>query len=181
MRSDARQIPLFPFFAIRINVLNKDQGITMNYDPRLEQFAGAHLAVVRRCATLQELSRVVPEACGTVWNALRSNHIKGAGRHVAVYLDDAINIEIGVELASPLAAPIGEVLPSTIPAGPVVTTTHLGPYQNLMNAHKAIHDWCRANNRQPIRPCWEIYAHWQNDWNHSPEKIRTDVFYLLAT
>ena len=28
-------------------------------------------------------------------------------------------------------------------------------------------------------PNWEIYGHWQEDWNEDPAKIRTEVFYLL--
>ena len=152
----------------------------MNYDIRMEQFPGAPLAVVRRQARLQELGKVIPEACGTVWNAMRAQNIQGAGRHVAVYLDDVMNIDIGVELATPLPANARDVSASHLPSGPVLMTTHFGPYQNLANAHQAIQQWCRTNQRIPIRPCWELYGHWQSDWNHAPEKIRTDIFYLLA-
>jgi effector-binding domain-containing protein len=149
----------------------------MNYTVHLEQFPGHALAIVKRQAPKAQLSKVIPEACGTVWTAIRALHIKG-GRHVAVYLDNVYNLEIGVELSSPIA-PHGEVLPSSLPAGPVATTTHLGPYQNLGAAHEAIHQWCKAHHREPIRPCWETYGHWQDAWNTDPSQIRTDVYYLL--
>jgi hypothetical protein len=29
-------------------------------------------------------------------------------------------------------------------------------------------------------PNWEVYGHWQDEWNSDPSKIRTDVFYLLV-
>jgi effector-binding domain-containing protein len=132
------------------------------------------LAVVRRQATLAELSRVVPLACGVVWNAIKAMKVVGAGRHVAVYLDDKINLEVGVELGTPFPGH-GEVVASSTPAGTVATTTHIGPYQQLMHAHHAIHRWCEENSRTPVRPCWEVYAHGSDD----PTKIRTDVFYLL--
>ena len=74
----------------------------MDYVVRLEQLGSHPLAVVRRRATLHELSKVVPDACGTVWDALRSRRATGAGRHVAVYLDDQINLEVGVELDGPV-------------------------------------------------------------------------------
>ena len=71
---------------------------------RLETFpAGRPILVVRRRASAQELSRIVPEACGIVWNVIRAQQIKGAGRHVAVYLDGQINLEVGVELETPVA------------------------------------------------------------------------------
>ena len=32
-----------------------------------------------------------------------------------------------------------------------------------------------------VGPSWEIYGHWRDEWNRDPSKIRTDVFYLLAS
>ena len=150
----------------------------MNYDVRLEQFPGQSLAVVRRQASAGQFGNVIPHACGLVWSALRAANVRGAGRHVAVYLDDVINLEIGVELDTPFGG-AGEVVASSLPAGPVASTTHFGPYQQLGAAHQAVHKWCRDTRREPIRPCWEIYGHWLDEWNRDPSKIRTDVFYLL--
>jgi effector-binding domain-containing protein len=150
----------------------------MNYTVRIEQFPGRSLAVVRRQATKQQLGKVVPEACGTVWSVVRSQQIKGAGRHVAVYFDQVCNLEVGVELESPFAGH-GEVIGSSLPAGEVATTTHFGPYQNLGEAHDAVHQWCAAHHREAALPCWEVYGHWVDEWNKDPSKIRTDVYYLL--
>jgi hypothetical protein len=150
----------------------------MEYDVRLEQDPGRPLAVVRRRASPQELSKVVPEACGTVWNAVRAHQIPGAGRHVALYLDCQINLEVGVELDAPFAG-VGEVIGSSTPAGAVATVAHFGPYGRLHEAHQAIRDWCAKHGHAPAGPNWEIYGHWLDEWNSDPSKIRTDVFYLL--
>src|SRR5262249_57142415 len=77
--------------------------VRMEYDVRLEQLSSRPLAVVRRRASSQELSKVVPDACGTVWSVVRAQQIKGAGRHVALYWDGQINLEVGVELDAPFA------------------------------------------------------------------------------
>jgi effector-binding domain-containing protein len=151
----------------------------MDYVIRLEQLISCPLAVVRRRAAGHELSKVVPAACGTVWNVVRSQQLSGAGRHVAVYLDDQINLEVGVELDGPFAGH-GEVVPSATPAGLVATTTHLGPYQRLGEAHDAIHRWCKDNGHALAGPRWEVYGHWQDEWNRDPSQIRTDVFYLVT-
>ncbi|MDZ4779791.1 MAG: GyrI-like domain-containing protein [Planctomycetia bacterium] len=151
----------------------------MPQEVRLEQHPSIPLAVVRRRASQQQLPKIVPEACGAVWNVVRSQNIPGAGRHVAVYLDDAINLEVGVELASPFAGH-GEVISSSTPSGPVATTTHVGPYGQLHLAHEAIQNWCKQNARTPAGPNWEIYGHWQDEWNSDPSKIVTDVCYLLT-
>ncbi|OAI53502.1 hypothetical protein AYO47_04660 [Planctomyces sp. SCGC AG-212-M04] len=145
---------------------------------RLEQHSPIPLAVVRRRVNQRDLPKVVPEACGFVWTALKSQGITGAGRHIAVYLDGAINVEVGVEMSAPYTGD-DRLCASTTPAGRVATATHLGPYGALGSAHDAIHKWCRDQGHELAGPSWELYGHWQDDWNQHPERIRTDVYYLL--
>jgi effector-binding domain-containing protein len=151
----------------------------MPYDIRIERAASRPLAVVRRRTTSQQLATVVPDGCGTVWSALREQKGVG-GRHVAIYWDDAINLEVGVELEGPFDGH-GDVVRSATPAGTVATAVHLGPYAGLHAAHEAIRQWCVNHGRTPAGPNWEIYGHWRDEWNNDPTRIRTDVFYLLET
>ena len=152
--------------------------IRVDYNIRLEQLGGRPLAVVRRRAALPELAKVVPEACGVVWGFVRAGTIAGAGRNVALYRDDRINLEVGVEVDTPFLGH-GEVIGSTTPAGVVATTAHFGPYGRLHEAHRAVCDWCIDRGHTLAGPNWEIYGHWTDEWNTNPDKIRTDVFYLL--
>jgi effector-binding domain-containing protein len=151
----------------------------MEHDIRLEHRSATPLAVVRRRASSQELSKVVPDACGTVWRVIRSQQVAGAGRHVAIYWDGEINLEVGAEVAVPFPG-CGEVVGSATPAGLVATTTHYGPYGQLGEAHEAIRRWCRQNGYTLAGPNWEVYGHWKDQWNSDPTKITTDVFYLLV-
>jgi effector-binding domain-containing protein len=151
----------------------------MEYNVRLEQLSSRPLAVVRRRAGPKELSKVVPDACGTVWGVVRAQNVKGAGRHVAVYLDGEINLEVGVELDTPFAGS-GEVVGSATPPGLVATTTHYGPYGLLHEAHQAIRLWCGENGHALAGPNWEIYGHWKDEWNSDPSKISTEIYYLLV-
>jgi effector-binding domain-containing protein len=151
----------------------------MGYEIQLETISDDRpLAVVRRRARPAEFSKVVPDACGLVWGVLRAHGIKGAGRHVAVYLDDQVNLEIGVELDAPFAGH-GEVIGSSLPRGLVAGRVHFGPYQKLGDAHAAVHQWCARHGHVLAGPKWEIYGHWVDEWNEDPSKIRSDVFYLL--
>jgi effector-binding domain-containing protein len=150
----------------------------MEYDVRLDHLGSRPLAVVRRRASAQDLAKVVPAGCGTVWGVMRAQQVAGAGRHVALYRDNVINLEVGVELDAPFAGH-GEVVGSATPAGPVATTVHLGPYHLLGEAHKAINRWCADHGYTLAGPNWEVYGHWIDEWNRDPSKIRTDVFYLL--
>lgn len=148
----------------------------MSYEVRLEQLPGTHLAVVRRKASLAELPRVVPEACGVVWNAVKDAGVRG-GRMVSIYWDREMIIDIGVEVPAPFEAR-GEVVGAESPSGMAVTTTHFGPYSGLTHAHEAIHRWAEQHGQELARPCWEVYGHWTPECDADPSKIRTDVYYV---
>lgn len=146
---------------------------------QVRRVASVPLAVVHRRARQHALSKVVPEACGTVWNALRAQAAKGAGRHVALYLGTEENgeliLEIGVEISGPFTP--GEVVSSQTPAGIVATAAHIGSYAGLGAAHGAIISHCKSLGLTLAGPNWEIYGHWTDD----ESKLRTDVYYLLAS
>lgn len=146
----------------------------MSYRVDVKQVDPIRLAVVRFCAKQSELSRVIPAACGEVWNFIRANQIPNPGRHVAIYFDGAINIECGAEVPGPFTQN-GRVVASATPSGKVATTTHWGGYDRLDEAHQAITTYCTAQQLQLAGPNWEIYGHWTDD----PPQLRTDVFYLL--
>ncbi len=145
---------------------------------RMDRLDAVPLAVVRREARAADLARVVPECCGLVWNALRAQGVRG-GRHVAVYWDGAIRLDVGVEIGVPFAE-TGELVRSATPSGAIAWTTHMGPYGALGSAHDAIRAWARAGGHRLAGPNWEIYGHWKSEWDHDPAQIRTDVFYLVA-
>jgi effector-binding domain-containing protein len=152
----------------------------MEYQVKIEQLSSNPLAVVRRKAGSHELAKVVPEACGEVWKVVRSQKISGVGRHVALYLDGEINLEVGVEVETPFASH-DEVVGSATPAGAAATAVHFVPYNRLHEAHQAIRQWCANHGYTPAGPNWEIYGHWVDEWNGDPSQIRTDVFYLVKT
>ena len=52
--------------------------------------------------------------------------------------------------------------------------------KRLGAAHDGVRQWCRASNYRLAGPSWEIYGHWQREWNDDPSQIRTDVYYLLS-
>jgi len=149
-----------------------------SYAVQMRRLESVPLAVIRRQATRSDLARIVPECCGRVWDVVRAQQTK-AGRHVAIYWDGSIRLEVGVELHGAFVDD-GEVVRSTTPAGAVASTTHLGPYGDLGAAHAAVREWCAANGHALAGPNWEIYGHWLREWDDDPSRIRTDVYYLLS-
>ena len=143
---------------------------------RLEQVAPKPTAVVRRRASQDALSRVVPQACGEVWAFHKSSPLPGAGRHVALYLDCEINLEVGVEVAHPFAGS-DTVFCSCTPGGLVAVAEHWGPYNKLGEAHSALLEWCAAQGHSLAGPSWEVYGHPDQD----PSRILSEVYYLLRS
>jgi effector-binding domain-containing protein len=149
----------------------------MSLQVRLKEVDAIPLAVVQRRARSSELATVVTQSCGVVWDYLRTQQLRG-GRHVAIYLNGNIDLEVGVELAAPFDEG-AEVVRSATPRGLAATVVHLGPYQELGVAHEAIRTRCQSHGYELTGPNWEIYGHWQPEWNTDPSSIRTDVFYQI--
>ena len=136
------------------------------------------LVAVRRRVSQRELSRVVPESCGAVWNAVRAQNLAG-GRHVAVYRDGSILLDVGVECAGPFEAH-GDFRAALTPGGMAASVTHLGPYNTLGAGHDAVRQWCEAHGYRLAGPSWEVYGHWQDAWNTDASQIRTDIYYQVT-
>lgn len=145
---------------------------------RLATLPSVSLAVVGRLVARTELSTAVREGCGVVWAFARERDLP-AGRNVAVYWDGSIRLEVGVEMAVPFE-PANGVVQSATPAGLTASVTLLGPYDQLWTAHVAIRTWCKANGHRLAGPNWEIYGHWQPEWNTDPSRVRTDIFYQVV-
>jgi effector-binding domain-containing protein len=98
---------------------------------------------------------------------------------VALYWDDAIRVEAGVEFDGAFTEQDG-VSRSSTPPGLVATVTHLGPYGTLGAAHDALHSWLQAHGHRKLGPRWEIYGHWQAAWDADPSQVLTEICYLVA-
>jgi effector-binding domain-containing protein len=150
----------------------------VEYSIRVREVQAKPIGVIRRRACQSELSRVVPEGCGIVWNYFRSlepPRKPQPGRHIAIYLDGEINLEVGVEVTAPFEGD-GTVVCSHTPAGLAATTVHVGDYGKLGNAHQAILTWCDQNGYRLAGPSWEIYGHSTDD----PTQVSTDIYYLVT-
>jgi len=132
------------------------------------------IAVVRFRSRPADLSSTVPAACGEVWEYMRAAGLPRPGRHVALYLDGAVTVEAGAEVAAPFPE-TSRVICSRTPGGWVAASTHIGSYQQLGLAHEAIHTWCDEQGQVLAGPNWEVYGHWTDDLS----QLRTDIFYLL--
>lgn len=156
----------------------------MSYDIELKVVREHTLIVIRDRANAQNISAVISELLPEVWQFISDNNLSRVGHVVVVYHGEegctfhdekGLPIEVGVQMSSEFACN-ERVEQSSTPAGSVASTLHIGPYQQLPQAHAAVRAWCEENGLQLQGLNWEIYGH------HSPkiEELKTEVCYLLA-
>lgn len=137
------------------------------------------IAAVHARLAVSAVSTTFGRYLDQVYAAAKTGAIKLDGQNVFVYRDaqdhpGQADVAFGVGVTAPFVA-IGNVEPTSLPAGEVATTTHWGNYAGLGDAHHAVIDWCRSQGWRLAGPRWEVYGHWTDDIT----RVRTDVFYLL--
>ena len=160
----------------------------MSYDVQVRDVPQGLLAVARGRATVATLSQQIVELFNQVYAFLGKGTVRQEGHNVVVYLNgpgdsdkhllaspEGCPIEVGVQVGAPFESE-GNIFCSATPAGTVATVVHIGPYDQLVQAHQALHEWSAQNQRVFAGPNWEIYG----DPGDQPNQDRTDVFYLLA-
>jgi effector-binding domain-containing protein len=154
------------------------------YEVRLETVETVPLAVVRGNAHELNIGERIGADVSRVRSALAQQTVS-PGKNIVVYWSanghwqtpPGVPVEIGVQLVSALAEDCEPVVRSSTPAGRVVSTVHVGPYQRLGEAHAAIHRWCAAHGHALTMRNWEVYG------DHDPDNVaglRTEIYYELT-
>jgi effector-binding domain-containing protein len=108
---------------------------------------------------LEQLPDWVPSACAVVAEHLRHHGIAPAGYPFARWWalpDGVLQAEAGFPVAAPIADS-GVVVPSTLPAGPVLAVWHTDPQEKIALAYQAIEEWMEAKGAVATGPGWEVY------------------------
>jgi effector-binding domain-containing protein len=167
----------------------------MSYEVLLSEALPRPLAAVRRTVPVAAIPRLIQGLLGEVWQFLGEQKIRSSGHNVAIYLaasggagggtggeggsssaERSVDAWFGVEVHEVIPAS-DQVVATSTPDGRVASAVHWGQYADLGNAHTAVREWCQANGHRITGTSWEVYGDWFDDW----AKVRTDVFYLLAT
>jgi effector-binding domain-containing protein len=156
------------------------------YDITTERIDAQPIAVVKTEAHSQNIGGQIGRLLPVVEKRLKAPPGAERGRPLVLYFDDeqgrsffeppGLRVHIGFEVSSPLTEETEAVSASSLPAGRVATTLHVGPYWELFHAHEAIRKWCRDEGLTITGVNWERYGDHEGD----PEKLRTEVFYALS-
>jgi effector-binding domain-containing protein len=147
----------------------------------VEELAAAEqaTAVVRATLAVPEIGPWFGASVGRLVALLAARGVAIVGPPFARYhVTDPGAERFDVEAGFPVAAPLdgdGDVAASTLPAGPLATTVHLGPYEELPAAYRALTAWIDEQGGVPAGDLWEVY---ESDPQAQPDPAtwRTRVF-----
>lgn len=157
----------------------------MPYDVSRKAVASVQVLAVRDRAIVEDLPSKIGQNTGRVLEVLQKADA-AFGRCVVVYLDHAadkallaspegVAIDVGWEVEAPVGSQEADIRLIQTPTGDVASTIHVGPYEDIHEAHVAIRDRCDEQGWVRAGTNWEIYEHPQQG-----KPPRTEVVYLLS-
>ena len=116
----------------------------MAYDVSIKELAAERLVSARGRYRTAQLKLVVPRELARVVGALVAQGAEPIGGAVAVYhgwKEDTVDVELGYSARGAFSSQEpGGVAESSLPGGRVLFTVHVGPYDQIREAYKAVMD-----------------------------------------
>ena len=109
----------------------------------------------------------------TMWNIVKSNHLKHKGINHWVYNED-MTMMAGVELEEIPDEALG-LERKQIHLSKYAYWKHIGPYTKLFNVNAEMRKELTARHIVYHHPCIEIYGHWSEDEN----KLETEILWAI--
>jgi effector-binding domain-containing protein len=81
---------------------------------------------------------------------------------------DRMDVEAGFPVSAAVPSQ-GSIQSSLLPGGTAATAVHLGPYEGLEAAYKAVMEWLVVHGCEPVDGHWEIYY---TDPSREPDSSR---------
>lgn len=134
-------------------------------------------AVIHLRCDLAEISTVMGEAFGTVFEAVARAGGAPAGEVFARYFEwagETIDFECGITVQSPFGGD-DVVKASEIGGCEAAVAMHMGPYEELSKTYQALRTWIERQGRRPSSMMWEVYL---TDPEQEPDPAlwQTEVF-----
>jgi len=132
----------------------------MPYEITVKEPDPQPMVSVRANCMVAEIGPSLAEILPEVFSYLDKLGVKPSGPPFTRYHSyDGTNCEI--ESGFPVAEPQpseGRITAGELPGGELVSTIHVGPYEDLPKAHDALDEWIKENGKKSRGPQWESYV-----------------------
>ena len=133
--------------------------VDVTYTIEKKDLPESNILFMRRRVQKSEISATLGELLGGAFGHATKSGAALAGPPLCRYREftsGGMTLEAGVPVAVP-AAGEGDVMAGTLPAGPVASTIHTGPYDSLSEAYTALEKWIAESDSEPAGDPWEVY------------------------
>ena len=160
----------------------------MNSEPKIDERAEQPYMGIRTVTPWQQLPTLIPRFIGEVFGFLGQQGIEPRGapfiRYHVIDMDGELDIEVGVPIARS-ASGNGRVEAGSLPAGRYASLIHTGPYDQLVQANRALLDWIASTGAtidQRPTPRGDAFGSRYESYLSEPDEKpeRTEVAIRLA-
>ena len=148
-------------------------GNYMSYTIQTKEILEVTVAAIRFIGEYQTMGNPMAK----LYKYLKSNV---AGAPFACYFDGEFKEQADIELCVPIKEHIegnAEITIKTLPKINVLATTHIGRYEDLGNAYKAVMDYAKAHQIELITPTREVYQKGPSMmFKGNPDKYVTEIY-----
>jgi effector-binding domain-containing protein len=150
----------------------------MDYDIEMKELPARAVATIRVTTTPDKLAEVFGEILPRVMAHIQGQGVEPAGPAFGifhVYDPDRVDMEAGFPVPHMIASEDG-VEARELPGGRAAVTWHVGPYDSLGGAYRALEAWIGENGYEIAGPPWEVYwtgpaetddsAQWRTEIGH---------------
>jgi effector-binding domain-containing protein len=133
--------------------------VRMAYEVEIKELASEQLASTRGWYPLSDLAQVMGAQFGRIIAAITAQGLQPAGPPVAIYhawTEEKVDVELGFPASGEFNEAQG-IKPSSIPGGRVAFTVHVGPYDTIELAYKAMQEYAEAHGLVMSPLMWERY------------------------
>lgn len=139
---------------------------------------------LERCSTAVVRARMGVEDVGPWLEGVYGRIAAHVGRHGSALVgapfgryvehsDGTLEVEAGFAVSSEVPG-VGDIEPSSLPAGTAAATWHVGPYDEMVPAYEALERWIAEKGGSIAEPAWEIY-HTDPSVEADPAVWRTEI------
>lgn len=151
----------------------------MPYTCEIIEQAEQTVASIRMRTPVQDLPKVLGQACGAIAQYLGEQGVKPAGPPFAAYYNmdmQDLDVEAGFPVAQSLEGK-DNIQSGQLPACRAATCVHVGPYKDIEPAYNALIAWIKENNLETIGIVYEFYLN--DPQTTPPDKLMTKIIMPL--
>ena len=154
---------------------NQVEGDCMNYKIEVKDIKSVTVASMRYKGKYSDVGKYI----GKIYKGIKG---KANGAPFNCYYDGEYREEADIEVCVPISKAIehSEITVKQLPGIKALCTTHIGPYENLNLAYKALFDYAEEHNIKCTIPAREMYLKGPGMiFKGNPNKYETEIIIPL--